>query len=1045
MRSRIALSCLALLAISLATVWPIAPSQSLAAEETKPAASDSAAAEMRTRGLAVFKETVRPALLKHCGKCHLGDEVEGEFDLATRDTLLHGGASKASIVPGNAKDSLLFKLINHDKKPVMPAEAEKLPADVIAKIGEWIDLGAPYDEPLFQKVGPPAWTAKVVAPETRQHWAYQKLGQYAPPSVQDNGWSRNGIDQFIVQRQQAAKITHNGPADKRKLIRRAYFDLIGLPPSPLEVDAYVKDESPQAFERVVDRLLESKHYGEKWARHWLDLARFAESHGFEHDYDRPTAYHYRDFVIQALNENLPYDQFIKWQLAGDELAPNNNLALMATGYLAAGVHSTQITANEVEKHRYDEMDDILATTGTAMLGLTFGCARCHDHKFDAIPQADYYRMLSTFTTTVRTEVDLDLDPAWYQTAKAEFAKSHVPLEAELKKFEQEQLPGRLAKWESEGASLANAAQWLVVDQVEAKSSGGATFKKLEDGSFLATEKKPDNDTYTFVITTDLKDLTGIRLETLTDPSMAKGGPGRAENGNFALTEFILHVAPKSDPAKAVRVKLRNARATFEQKGLPVAAAIDDNVGSGWAVDPEFGKNHAAAFDFEQPIGSSEGSVITVAMEFKNNVRHAIGRPRLSVTQGKQPIDLAAPSLAASVVGVLKTPAAERKPEQIAALLNWYKTLDSEWQALNKKVQEHLATAPKPKLTKALISSEGLPAVRLHTQGGDFLPATHFLRRGDPNLKDGEATTSYLQVLMRTPAPGQRWPVQPPPGARTSYRRTAFANWMTDLDEGAGALLARVAVNRLWQQHMGRGIVATVSDFGIKGEKPTHPELLDWLASELIRNEWKLKPMHRLIMLSATYQQSSSLDPAKQLVDPDNRLVWRRPKKRLEAEVLRDAILKVGGLLDESMYGPGTLDTNSNRRSIYFTVKRSKLIPMLQVFDCPDALSGVGERQATIIAPQALLLMNNPRVREASKKLAKRISPAAETPLETALAEAYSVTVSRPPEPDELKTAVAFVTQQTESHKQAGHAEPSQLALADMCQILLCLNEFVYVD
>ncbi|MDB5390722.1 MAG: hypothetical protein JWM11_6368 [Planctomycetaceae bacterium] len=1045
MLSRIAFSCVALTAILLAFVWPVAAPQSLAAEEGKPAAVDSANAEKQARGLIVFKESVRPALVKHCGKCHLGDDIEGEFDLATRESLLTGGASKAAIIPGNARDSLLFKLINHEKKPAMPAEADKLPADLIAKIGEWIDLGAPYSEPLYKKVGPPAWTVKVVAPETRQHWAYQKLGQFPPPAVQDGGWSHNGIDQFIWQKQQAAGVPHNGSAEKRKLIRRAYFDLIGLPPSPQEVDAFLKDEAPQAFERVVDRLLESKHYGEKWARHWLDLARFAESHGFEHDYDRPTAYHYRDFVIQALNQDLPYDQFVKWQLAGDELAPDNNLALMATGYLAAGVHSTQITANEVEKHRYDEMDDILATTGTAMLGLTFGCARCHDHKFDAIPQADYYRMLSTFTTTVRTEVDLDMDPAWYQTAKAEFAKSHVPLEAELKKFEQEQLAARLAKWESEGASLVNAAQWLVLDQVEAKSAGGATFKKLEDGSFLATEKKPDNDTYTFTIVTDLKDLTGLRLETLTDPSLVKGGPGRAENGNFALTEIIVNVAPKSDPTKLVRVKLLNPRATFEQKGLPVAAAIDDNPGSGWAVDPEFGKNHSAAFDFEKPVGAADGVIITVTMEFKNNVRHAIGRPRLSVSQGKQPIDLAAPSLAASVVGVLKTPLAERKPEQSVVLLNWYKTLDADWQALNKKVQEHLATAPKPKLAKALISSEGLPAVRLHTQGGDFLPATHFLRRGDPNLKDGEATASYLQVLMRTPAPAQRWPAQPPQGARTSYRRTAFANWMTDLDEGAGALLARVAVNRLWQQHLGRGVVGTVSDFGVKGEKPTHPELLDWLAGELIRNGWKLKPMHRLIMLSATYQQSSNLDSAKVTADPDNKLVWRRPKKRLEAEVLRDAILKVGGLLDESMFGPGTLDTASNRRSIYFTVKRSKLIPMLQVFDCPDALSGVGERQATIIAPQALLLMNNARVREASKRLAKHVAPAAETPLEAAIIDAYSITVSRPPAADELKTAIAFVTQQTESHKQSGHAEPRSLALADMCQILLCLNEFVYID
>ena len=962
---------------------------------------------------------------------------------------MRGGFSKAAIIPGNAKDSLLYKMITHEKKPVMPAEAEKLPADAIAKIREWIDLGAPYEAPLVVTSGPPAWTVKTVAPELRQHWAYQKLGQFTPPQVQDAGWSQNGVDKFIWQGHQNAGLKANPPADKQKLIRRAYFDLIGLPPSPEQVARFVNDESPQAFERVVDELLESKHYGEKWARHWLDLARFAESHGFEHDYDRPTAYHYRDFVIQALNQDLPYDTFVKWQLAGDEIAPENNLALMATGYLAAGVHSTQITANEVEKHRYDEMDDILATTGTAMLGLTFGCARCHDHKFDAIPQADYYRMLSTFTTTVRTEVELDMDPAGYQAAKVEFAKQHAPIEAELKKFELDQLPARLTKWESEGASLAQAAQWFVLDQLEAKSAGGATLKKQPDGSFLATDTKPDNDTYTFVTTTDFVNLTSLRLDALTDPSLTKGGPGRAENGNFALTQITVNVAPKSDPSKMTRVKLINPRATFEQQGLPVAAAIDDNPGSGWAVDPEFGKNHSAAFDFETPIGSAEGTVLTITLEFKNNVRHAIGRPRLSVSSAKQPIELGAPSLAASVVSVLKTPTTQRTAEQQTALQDWYRTIDPEWLVLHKKVQEHLATAPKPRLSKALISSEGLPAVRLHTQGGDFLPATHFLRRGDPNLKDGEAQPSYLQVLMRTPTPSQRWPAQPPQGARTSYRRTAFANWMTDLEFGAGALLARVAVNRIWQQHLGRGIVGTVSDFGIKGESPTHPELLDWLAMELIQNGWKLKPIHRLIMLSSTYQQNSDLDPAKRSIDPENKTVWRRSKKRLEAEILRDAILKAGGILDESMYGPGTLDTASNRRSIYFTVKRSKLIPMLQVFDCPDGLSGIGERQATVIAPQALLLLNNPRVREAAKQLAKRVRQSSDAPtsapLAAALTQAYIVTLSRPPADDELKTALDFVNRQTESHQQSGHAEPDLLALADMCQILLCLNEFVYVD
>lgn len=1041
MRSRFATSGVFVAMIAAAWNWPLDPRpQLLAADETQAATADKLA-----RGIEIFKSHVRPVLVQHCGKCHLGDDVEGEFDLGTRDALLRGGTSKAAILPGDAKNSLLYKMITHEKKPVMPAEADKLPDEVIAKIGAWIDLGAPYDQPLVEANAVPAWTQKVISSESRQHWAYQPLKTEAPPVVMDQGWSRNGIDQFIWQRQQAAGLKPNDAADKRKLIRRAYFDLTGLPPSPQEVTEFLNDPSPQAFEKILDRLLASQHYGEKWARHWLDLARFAESHGYEHDYDRPTAYHYRDFVIQALNQDLPYNTFVKWQLAGDELAPDNNLALMATGYLAAGVHSTQITANEVEKHRYDEMDDILATTGTAMLGLTFGCARCHDHKYDAIPQADYYRLLSTFATTVRTEVELDMDPAWYKQALAEFEPLHAPIAEELSKFEREQLPGKLAQWEQKSAVQAQAAQWLVLDQLDAKSAGGATLTKQADGSYLATEKKPDNDTYTFIAQTGLTGITSLRLEALADPSLVKSGPGRAENGNFALTELRVTAAPKNNPTQVESLKLINPRASFEQQGLPIAAAIDGNLGSGWAVDPEFGKNQIAAFDFEKPVGSPEGTILTITMEFKNNVQHAIGRPRLSVGTASQPINLTEPSIAASVISILKIPAAERQPEQIAALTNWFKTLDPDWQALNKKVQEHLAQKPKPKLSKALISSEGVPALRLHTQGGDFFPVTYYMRRGDTNLKDGEVQPSYLQALMRVPSPNERWPAQPPAGAHTSYRRTAFANWMTDVDQGAGALLARVIVNRLWQQHFGRGLVATTSDFGVRGGPPTHPELLDWLASELIRNDWKLKPIHRLMMLSSTYQQSSQLQADKLAIDSENLLLWRRPKKRLEAEVLRDSILQVGGILDATMYGPGTLDTATRRRSIYFTVKRSKLIPMLQVFDCPDGLSGIGERQATTIAPQALLLLNNPQVRAASKGLAQQVAPNAETTLEAAITQAYEIAMSRPPVADELQAEIAFINQQTASHQQAGHSDPRQLAIADFCQILLCLNEFVYVD
>jgi hypothetical protein len=398
--------------------------------------------------LNLFKKHIRPVLVDTCLKCHGGMKTEAGLDLADRATLLKGGDSGPVVIVGKGKDSLIVKLLRHQKEPHMPKGAARLPEELISRIVLWIDNGAPYDKPLIEKEDPKAWTRKRVADEFKRHWAYQQLQRVDPPEVKDAAWCRTPIDRFIRAKQEQVGLTPNGPAERRMLIRRAYFDLIGLPPTPEQVEAFLNDQSPEAWDKVIDSLLNSPHYGERWGRHWLDLVRFGESHGFEHDYDRPTAYHFRDFVIRALNDGLPFDTFVKWHLAGDEIAPENPLAWMATGYLAAGVHSTQITKNEVERHRYDEMDDMLATTGTAMLGLTIGCCRCHDHKYDAFPQADYYRLLSTFTTTIRSEHDLNLDPEGYRKAKAEFDAKHRPLAEALAKFEKEQLSGRFAAWDA---------------------------------------------------------------------------------------------------------------------------------------------------------------------------------------------------------------------------------------------------------------------------------------------------------------------------------------------------------------------------------------------------------------------------------------------------------------------------------------------------------------------------------------------------------------------------------------------------------------------
>jgi cytochrome c553 len=995
-------------------------------------------AEKMARGTEIFKKHIRPVLLAQCLKCHGGEKTEGELDISDRDRLLKGGDHGPALVSGDPKKSLLCLMVAHEKKPGMPFKQPRLSDELVRQFAAWIDNGAPYDAPLIARKDVTAWTEKKVSPEARQHWAYQPLKRVELPIVKDTKWIKTDVDRFILAKLEQKGLAPNPPASKRAVLRRAYFDLIGLPPTPEQVDAFLKDDSPDALAKVVDRLLESPRYGERWARHWLDLARFAESHGFEHDTDRPSAYHYRDFVIKAFNAGMPYNQFVRWQLAGDEIAPNDPLALMATGFLAAGVHSTQITKNEVEKHRYDELDDMLATTGTAMLGLTVGCARCHDHKFDAIPQADYYRMLSTFTATVRTEASIDVDPAGYRTAKTKWEADHMPLVRELADYEAKQLPGRFAEREKLQASKPAPPGWLIPNIASMKSAGGATLTKQDDGSILVGGTNPPKETLTFTLETDLTGITALRIEALKDSSLAKNGPGRAANGNFCLTDLSVTAGPTG--AMAAQVKLKNPRSTFDQKGLVVATAIDaDSNSTGWAIDPQFGFDHAASFEFESPVGHSGPMTLTITMKFNNNVGHGMGRPRLSLTNSPVALDLTAMGVPEAAQKALATPAEKRTAEQRALLLTRYKPLDPGWKTIDAKIKDHIAKAPKPNVVKALISSEGVPAVRLHTQGEDMLKETHFLRRGDPNQKEAIAPPGYLQVLFT----GQdRWKKEPAKDAKLSYRRTAFADWITDVDNGAGHLLARVIVNRLWQHHMGRGIVATPSDFGIRGEKPTHPELLDFLANELIRNGWKLKPIHKLIVTSAVYQTASTPDETRAKADRDNTLFWHRPAKRLDAEAIRDSLLFISGQLDETMHGPGTLEESSRRRSIYFTMKRSKLISMLTIFDAPDGTVGVGERTSTTVAPQALLMMNNPQVRMWAKSLAARVGKDAKTP-EESINRAYRLALNRDATADELAEGVAFVKRETASYN--GKANAGEMALADFCQVVMCLSEMMYVE
>jgi hypothetical protein len=994
----------------------------------------AAAQEPDRAGLEHFEKRVRPLLAAKCYSCHSATSkpVMGGLRLDTRQGLLQGGGHGPAIVPGDPEKSLLIRAVRFEEgAPKMPP-AGKLSRAEIEALEEWVRAGAP--DP---RQGGPASQPKPLAPEkARERWPYRPLRPVALPSSAARPLPVHPVDRFVAARLAARGLTFNPVADRRTLIRRASLDLLGLPPSPEEVRAFLNDRAPGAWDRLLDRLLASPHYGERWGRHWLDVARWAESHGYEQDYDRPYAYHYRDFVIKALNADMPFDQFARWQIAGDELAPEEPLAWMATGFLGAGTHATQITKSQVEKERYDELDDMGAVTSTAFLGLTLGCARCHDHKYDPISIREYYRLVSTFTTSVRSDYEVDLDPSGYRAELAKWERDQAPLDADRDQYERTEVARGLEAWLQNPASRPLPPQWVLPEVLKAHSEGGAAFEPQPDGSLLVTGTNAEHDLYTLTLRPPPGPLRALRVEALTHPTLVKGGPGRAANGNFALTD--LSAAIRDAEGRETAVPLAMPRATFEQKGLPAAAVLDADPASGWAVDPEFGKDHALAVAFAEPRGLTAEHHLVVRLRFAGNTGHNIGRVRLSVSADAER-DLREAGRPAVVDRVALQGASGLTPAERAAIAAWFRTTDAGWREREERAASHRARRPLPRTVKAMIVSEGVPAIRTHTQGGDYLEETHYLRRGDPNLKEGVAEQGFLTVLMRTPEGEKRWIKPPPEAARTPHRRSALAAWLTDVEHGAGSLLARVAANRVWHYHFGRGIVATPSDFGAQGERPTHPELLEWLANRLVADGWRLKSLHRLIMTSRTYMQSSRSNPMGEKLDPENRLLWRYNRRRLEAEALRDSLLAVSGELDRTLYGPGSLDEEMKRRSIYFFVKRSRLVPAMVLFDAPNALQPIASRPTTTVSPQALMLLNSPVVRKVAQAFAQRIAGP------NAVAAAFQRAFGRDPTEQERQASERFLAAQRAAYAAEGRRDAEAAALADFCQALFGLNEFAFIE
>lgn len=746
---------------------------------------------------------------------------------------------------------------------------------------------------LFVTAAPPEL---VVTDADRTHWSYLPLAIPPLPAVNNTASVRTPVDRFILARLEERKLTLTPQAGARKLVRRIYFDLIGLPPTPAQVDLFVRDfaeHSASAVASLVDQLLASPHYGERWARHWLDVARYADSDGQESDADRPTAYHYRDFIIHSLNEDLPFDTFVRWQLAGDELEPDNPRAIAATGFIAAGTHAAlpdNLMEEERIRTRFNELDDMIATTGSAMLGLTLGCARCHNHKYDPVPRRDYYRMLCAFNGGDRAEVPL-----------------------------------------------------ATLDAIRRYRDANGEWKKQFDSA-----KTPLDDL-----------LRGARKAHETEARQAKIDGLKISDGEKTL----LKNDPEGKEAKTL-AKRYSKELKVEDKDL--RTFLSDEERAEWDAR-------------EKTLKAVEG----------------------------------------------------RKPQSLPTALGF------------------ADFGPKPR-------------------------ETFLLARGDFHAKSEPVELGFLTALTRGKTPADYWESARAESRRSdsTQQRRALAEWMTDLDHGPGALVARVIVNRVWQHHFGQGLVRTVNDFGARCDPPTHPELLEWLSSEFVKSGCKLKPLHRLIMTSSAYLQNTTYDAAKAGVDPDNRLLWRRRPQRIEAEILRDSILAVSGALNPEMFGPAVKapiapeaiqarnmkdpypknlkDTSAtHRRSLYLFHKRVVQNPILQAFDGPDAQASCGRRETTTVAPQALALLNDSFVRARAIDFAERVENDPGADLDSQVRLAWRMALGREPSPSEFESATSFIKLQVQRRGTRGSsqdkAELQNVALADFCQAIFALNEFIYVD
>ncbi len=895
-----------------------------------------------------FESQIRPLLKAKCFDCHGAETQESHLRLDGRSSILRGGDSgEPAIVIGNSEASHLIKLVRGEEagKLMPPDEADRLSKEQIDLLSEWINQGA---------IWPGAENDAEEETPGLDHWSFQPVSNSHPPDI-DDAWLSNGIDAFVLEKLQQNSLTPNPSAKKAELIRRIYLDMLGLPPTPEKVQAFVVDKDPKAYENLVEEMLASPHYGERWSRYWLDLVRFAETNGYETNRERPNAWPYRDYVIRSLNDDKPYDQFLREQLAGDAIGVPEG-----TAYLVAGpydlVKSPDINLTLMQ--RQNELDDMINTTGTAFMGLTLGCARCHNHKFDPIRQTDYYSLQAIFAGVQHSDRSIPLSEDKQQEI-VQLDKQLRQLREQLRPFVKDTGPGRPAvnARSNEEIFEATPARFIrfTIHQTNASQPCIDELEIFSETTNVALSSMGAKAT----CSSSLPGYEIHKLEHIND--------GVFGNSNSWIS---------NEPGRG-----------WVQIELPEVTTIDRIT---WARDRDgkFADRVATKYDIEVAVKPDEWKTVASSSD------------RLPFTDG-------APTAIDYDFAKFPAETAEQGQKYLKLLLS----TEQRKQQIQASANVYAGTFQQPG-----------PTFRLF--------------RGEPLAKREQVQPGTVQALGQLPIT-EASPEQ--------QRRLALAEWIASKDN---PLTARVIVNRLWQFHFGKGFVATPSDFGKAGVAPTHPELLDWLARELVEQKWSLKHVHRLILNSATYRQSSAPRSDALQADGATEWWWRFPPRRLEAEPIRDSILAVTGALDERMFGPGfsgfevelenvrhyfpkkKYGPEDWRRMIYMTKVRLERESVFGVFDCPDAATSVPKRSRSTTPLQALNLFNSPFMLEQSQLLADRLHRDVGAETKNQVSRAFWLCFNREPEPSELTDSIEFIAEQ---------------GIAAFCRAMLNSNEFVFLE